>query len=161
MIMEYTVTNEELKKDIEQKPYIVISDTDLVITFKFKGKEYVRTEHIEKGWTYNYANIPWFVEPITYDKHSPYMKIPSLAHDRVLDFRWRLWFEWELDKIFNNDISMFRKLTSLIFQYLCIDAGVPEAKARIMTTSVDAFQAINFLDWGRRKFDKYKKEHGV
>ena len=151
-------TNEELKKDIERKPYILVSDTSLIVTFEYKGREYIKEEFIERGWTYNYANIPWFAEPLSYDKHSPYMKLPSLAHDRVLDFRYRLWFSWELDKIFNNNISMFRKLTSLIFEYLCIDAGVPEAKARIMSTSVDIFQTLNILDWGRRKFDKYKEK---
>lgn len=153
--------NPELKKDIEKKPYVILTDTSLIIKFSYKGVEYIKEEVIEKGWTYNYANIPWFVEPITYDKHSPYMKISSLAHDRVLDFRWRLWFEWDLDKIFNNKLSLFRELTSMIFEYLCVDAGVPKAKARIMSISVDVFQAMSIFDWGRWKFDKYKKGHRI
>ena len=139
-------------------------DTDLEVTFEYEGKQYTKREHIEKGWTYNYANIPWFVEPITYDKHSPYMKIPSLAHDRVLDFRWRLWYEWELDKIFHNDLGLFRRLTSLIFEYLCVDSGVPEGKAHVMANSVDLFQKIGLTciwEWRRGKFEQYKKEHDL
>lgn len=150
--------DKKTRKDIEDKPWQVTRDVTFCVTFEYKGKEYVRTEQIEKGWTYNYANIPWFAEPISYDKHSPYMKIPSLAHDRVLDFRYRLWFEWELDKIFEDDLGEFRKLTSLIFEYLCIDSGVPEGKAKLMATSVDVFQKCMLRDWGRKKFNQYKKD---
>ena len=146
------------RKDIEEKPWQVTKDTILSVKFVYKGVEYTRKEEIEKGWTYNYANIPWFAEPITYDKHSPYMKIPSLAHDRVLDFRYRLWYEWGLDEIFENDLGEFRKLTSLIFEYLCVDSGVPVGKAKLMATSVDTFQKCMFKDWGRKKFKQYKKE---
>lgn len=157
-ISKEIVKNKKTKKDIEEKPWQITKDTILVVTFEYRGEQYTCKEEIEKGWTYNYANIPWFAEPITYDKHSPYMKIPSLAHDRVLDYRYRLWYEWDLWNIFGDDLSEFRKLTSLIFEYLCIDAGVPKGKARLMATSVDAFQACMFKDWGRKKFKEYKKE---
>ena len=152
--------DKKARKDIEEKPWQVTKDTTLCVTFAYKGVEYTRKEDIEKGWTYNYANIPWFAEPITYDKHSPYMKVPSLAHDRVLDYRYRLWYEWELNKIFNNDLGEFRKLTSLIFEYLGVDAGVPVSKARLMATSVDTFQRCMLVDWGRKKFKNYKKRIG-
>ena len=64
-----------------------------------------------------------------------------------------------LVNIFNNDLGTFRKLTSLIFEYLCIDAGIREHKAHIMAEAVDMFQ--RFLpSWSRRSFNKYKEEMG-
>ena len=151
--------DKELRKDIEKKPYRIVRTTELIVTFRYDGQEYTKRETIEAGWTYNYADIPWIVEPITCDKHSPYMKIPSLAHDRVLDRRYALWYEWDLVNIFNNDLGTFRKLTSLIFEYLCIDAGIREHKAHIMAEAVDMFQ--RFLpSWNRRSFNKYKEEMG-
>ena len=150
-------TPKKLRKEIEKKPYIVTRDTELVVTFKYNGKEYTVKEKIEAGWTYNYADIPWFVEPISCDKHSPYMKLPSLAHDRVLDERYRLWYEWDLVNIFEGDLGLFRKLTSLIFQYLCVDAGVKEEKAKVMADAVDLFQMF-LPSWYKKKFVDYRKK---
>lgn len=147
--------NDELRKDIEKKPYELVTSTVLTVTFKFKGKEYGRSTLIEAGWTYNYANIPWFVEPLSYDKHSPYMKVPSLAHDRVLDFRFQLWEEWELEKIFGS-ANYFRIFTSNLFEYLCIYSGVPEGKAERMAFCVDTFQKCT-LEW--IFFNRYYKKY--
>ena len=150
--------NKTLEKDIEQKPYTLYSSTTMQLIFEYKGKRYYREENIEAGWDYNYANIPWFVEPISYDKHSPYMKIPSLAHDRLLDFRYRLWYEWDLVTIFNNNLGLFRELTSKVFEYLCIDAGVPTEKAELMADCVNTAQKFIIWEWGRWLFTKYRKE---
>ena len=91
------------------------------------------------------ADIPFLLQAISYDKHSPYVRDAALVHDYLLKYKKELYNMWNL-KAYGMDHRDFRILTSDVFERALLYAGVPERKARSMRNAVDLFQ--KFFVWG-------------
>lgn len=142
---------DEMNKDIASKSYMVIDDAEFNISFLFKNKYQINLfDTIPFGFCYNMANIPFFAQPITYDKDSPYVRDASLIHDYLLDNKEALYEMWNL-KAYGLDRRDFRILTSDIFEIGLLQAGVPPKKARLMRNSVDLYQKFICWSWFKVK----------
>ena len=139
--------SKELNKDIAKYPYMVKEELPFEIKFIFKEKyEVVLKDIIPAGFTYNMADIPFLLQPISYDKHSPYVRNAALIHDYLLKYKKELYNLWNLEK-YEMDHRDFRILTSDVFEYVLISSGVPAKKARFMRNSVDIFQKLFCWSW--------------
>ena len=137
----------ETNKDIARFPYLVCNDVGFEITFDFKDKYNIKIKDvIPAGFVYNMADIPFLLQPISYDKHSPYVKNASLIHDYILKGKKDFYKLWQL-KDYGMDHRDFRILTSDIFEKVLIQDGVPARKARRMRNSVDIFQKLFVWNW--------------
>lgn len=137
-------------KDIAKYPFMVVEDIPFEIRFAFKGcqftKEIILSDTIPAGYVYNMADIPFFLQPISYDKHSPFVRNASLIHDYILEHKEELYKMWKLEE-YGLDHRDFRILSSDVFEAVLIQAGVPEKKARLMRNSVDVFQKLVCWSW--------------
>lgn len=139
----------EQNKDIAKYPFLVKDEVPFEIKFIFKEKyEVALKDTIPAGFTYNMADIPFLLQPISYDKHSPYVRNAALIHDYLLKYKKELYKFWNL-KAYEMDHRDFRILTSDVFEYMLRLSGVPKKKARLMRNSVDIFQKLFRLDWMR------------
>lgn len=137
----------EMNKDIADYPYMVMKDVAFEIRFVFKNKhELVLTDTIPNGFTYNMADIPFLLQPISYDKHSPYVRDASLIHDYLLKYKKELFNMWQL-KDYGMNHRDFRILTSDVFKYILLQSGVPKRKATKMRNAVDLFQKFCVWSW--------------
>lgn len=145
----YWMSEEELVV-IKRYPYILDERCPFTAIFKVvlkEGKDVVGEEHITlhgtvpKGFSYNLADIPFFVQPFTYDKHSPFVKNASFIHDYLLSHKRDLYEFWEL-KEKGVTPSEFREMTSLIFCHVLKHNAVSWGKAQVMTFFVNLFQAF-------------------
>ena len=139
----------EQNKDIADFPYIVTEEVPFEIRFIFKEQhEVVLKDTIPAGFTYNMADIPFLLQPISYDKHSPYVRDAALIHDYLLKYKKELYKLWNL-KAYGMGHRDFRILTSDVFEYVLIRSGVPKKKARFMRNSVDIVQKLFCWSWMR------------
>ena len=92
------------------------------------------------------ADIPFLLQAISYDKHSPYVRDAALVHDYMLKYKKELYNMWNL-KAYGMDHRDFRILTSDVFERALLCAGVPERKARKMRNAVDLFQKFFVWSW--------------
>lgn len=136
----YWMTEEE-KLSIGKFPFISDKRVDFTIVFTVKGKEFTLNGTIPKGFTYNLADIPWIVEPLAYDKHSPFVKDASYIHDYLISRKRKLYELWDL-KAQGVTPENFRVLTSLVFAYQLRYNGVRYTKAHIMAFFVDLWQSL-------------------
>lgn len=137
----------EMNKDIAKFPYMVMKELPFEIKFIFKEKyEVVLRDTIPAGFTYNMADIPFLFQPISYDKHSPYVRDASLIHDFLLKYKKELYTMWNLQE-YGMDHRDFRILTSDVFEDVLIQRGVPESKAKLMRNNVDIFQKLFVWSW--------------
>ena len=127
------------KLSIEKFPFITTNRVEFKIDCIIRDKELELSGIIPKGFCYNFADIPWVVEPLSYDKHSPFVKDASCIHDYLISRKRRLYEEWELKEkgITPED---FRVLTSLVFAYQLQYNGVSYGKAKLMAFFVDLWQ---------------------
>lgn len=114
------------KLAIQQYPYKNMKDLKIIVFYHLKSKKYDFT--IPKGYCWNGADIPSFLWSILrINKNSPEVMIGSMLHD----------FTLENKKLIDYD----RMLTTNIFKYCIIEAGIPIWKANIMSFVMDKFQA--------------------
>lgn len=137
----------EMNKDIAQFPYMVMESLPFEIRLTFKDRyELCLRDVIPAGFTYNMADIPFLLQPISYDKHSPYVRDASLIHDYLLKYKKVLYYVWNL-KEYGMDHRDFRILTSDVFQNVLVQSGVPLKKAKLMRNNVDIFQKLFCWSW--------------
>lgn len=143
------MSKEELK-DIEAFPYVLNNNCPYIINLEVDNKEIELRGIISKGFLYNEADIPFLLQPITFDKHSPFVKNASLIHDYLLDNRVDLYKSWHLA---DQGISVgnFRRITSDVFKYELIKSAVSDDKATEMADAVDVFQRLQ-KSWRKRNF---------
>lgn len=140
----------EMNKDIAKFPFVVREELPFEIRFIFKKKYAVTLKDvIPAGFTYNMADIPFWLQPISYDKHSPYVRDAALIHDYLLKYKKELYKLWNLKAAYGMRHQDFRILTSDVFEYVLIQSGVPEKKARLMRNNVDIFQKLVCWSWMR------------
>lgn len=136
----WTDSPEELLS-IKQFPYISCNKVGFDIDFEINETDYSIHDEIPKGTYYNFADIPWIAEPLSFDKHSPFVKDASFIHDFLISNKRRLYNKWELkDKGVSKE--NFRVLTSLIFAYQLRQNGVHYNKAHQMAFFVDLWQSL-------------------
>lgn len=133
-----TMLPEELK-DIEKYPYMLDKACPFEARLRVAGLPMVLRGTAPKGFCYNMADIPFLIQILTFDKHSPFVKDASFIHDYLLDRKKVLYQYWELEKKGLTPSDM-RYITSLIFCHQLKKNGVGYRKAHIMAFFVDLFQ---------------------
>lgn len=136
----YWMTDEE-KSSIEKYPFMSDYRVPFIIETEIDQKHLRLEGVIPKGFCYNLADIPWILEPISYDKHSPFVKNASFIHDYLISRKRALYETWGL-KEKGVTTENFRILTSLIFAHVLRYNGVPYRKACLMAFFVDMWQSI-------------------
>ena len=137
----------EMNDDIAAYPFMVMENVSFELRFMFKKKyEVALKDTIPAGFTYNMADIPFLLQPISYDKHSPYVRDASLIHDYLLKYKKELFKLWNL-KDYGMNHRDFRILTSDVFEYVLLQSGVPKNKATRMRNAVDLFQKFCVWNW--------------
>jgi hypothetical protein len=122
------------------KYYLVLDNNcPFECTVRVGEEEYALKAMIPSGFTYNMADIPFLLQLISYDKHSPFVKNASFIHDYLLSRKEVLYNDWELQAKGITPLE-FKKITSEIFGYVLRYNGVPYRKAWLMAKAVDIFQ---------------------
>lgn len=137
--------SEEEKESIKKYPFISDYRVPFVMDVEVKGTPITLRGVVPKGFCYNLADIPWIVEPLSYDKHSPFVKNASFIHDYLVSHKRDLYEGWEL-KSKGIAPSDFRVITSLVFAHVLKYNGVSYFKARLMAFFVDLWQSF-FSEW--------------
>lgn len=106
----------DMNKDIAKYPFMNMDDLPFEINAVFKNKIDVRlADTIPAGFVYNMADIPFLLQVVSYDKHSPYVRDAALVHDYMLKYKKELYNMWNL-KAYGMDHRDFRILTSDVFE---------------------------------------------
>lgn len=97
-------------------------------------------------YVWNGADIPAICEPFFGAKQEPAFMIPSMVHDYMLEYKFRIF-----DKYFSVDddtMADYRRITSLVLRHLFKAYGTKTIKSNIGTFFVDFFQAtLNRKQW--------------
>ena len=136
----YWMSDEELQ-GISKYYLILDKDCPFKFTVKIDAETYSFDATIPKGFTYNMADIPPFLQFITYDRHSPFVKNASFIHDYMLSRKRILYSDWKLEEKGIEPLE-FKRITSEIFGYVLRYNGVPYRKAKLMAKVVDMFQTL-------------------
>lgn len=128
-------------KDIKAYPYMLDYHTPFSATFRIDDEPLIIRGIVPKGFCYNLADIPFLLQLISYDKHSPFVKDASFIHDYLIDRKKELYMHWDLQKK-GVSPSEFRLMTSLIFCHQLKKNAVPYGKAQLMATFVNAWQTL-------------------
>ena len=129
-------------ESIANFPFILDERCPFCAVFKVNEQTITLRGVVPKGFTYNLADIPWLVEPIAYDKHSPFVKNASFIHDYLCSRRRQLYNDWGLKEKGITPFE-FKDMTSLIFCHVLRQNAVPYSKARLMSTFVNLWQYTN------------------
>lgn len=135
----YAYMSDDELKSIANYPYVLNERCPFSAIFDVDGHTLALRGVVPKGFTYNLADIPYIVEPITYDKHSPFVKNASFIHDYMCSRKRELYTYWDLA---NKGITPleFKKMTSIIFCHVLRQNGVSYSKAKLMSICVDLWQ---------------------
>ena len=136
----YWMTDEELQS-IHKFPYMVGERCPFEFSVKVGEDVHKFEGAIPKGFPWNCADIPFLLQPISYDKHSPFVIQGSLIHDYLLSRKRVLYTDWEMKEKGIAPLE-FKKITSEIFGYVLRYNGVPYRKAHLMAKMVDIFQCF-------------------
>ena len=136
------MTKQELTS-IKRFPFMVVKSVNYDILLNIHGKKYIFSGTIPKGFCYNMADIPDVLQPISYDKHSPFVKTASLIHDYLLVNKFRLYEKWKLAEL-GLTFSEFRDVTSNVFRIELENSAVPVKKASLMAKAVNLWQRLIF-----------------
>ena len=136
----YWMSDEELE-GIHKFPYVVGERCPFKFSVKVGDEIYKFEGAIPSGMSWNCADIPFFLQPISYDKHSPFVIQGSLIHDYLLSRKRILYTDWEMEAKGIAPLE-FKKITSEIFGYVLRFNGVPYRKAWLMAKAVDIFQTF-------------------
>lgn len=139
-------------KEIAKYPFILMQAVSFKLDFKYiddleiEHKVTIR-DTIPAGYVYNMADIPFMLQLVTYDKHSPYVRNASLIHDYLLQYKYEFFVKkWQIIYM-GLTHKEARILTSDIFQHVLEQSGVPTSKAKFMRDSVDIYQKLFVWDW--------------
>ena len=132
------MTYEELE-GIKNFPYILDFDCSFTMVVKVGDEEYTLSAVIPKGFTYNLADIPPFLQILSYDRHSPFVKNASFIHDYMTSRKAVLWEDWELKKLGITPLE-FKRITSEVFCHVLKYNAVPYGKAHLMAWFMDLWQ---------------------
>ena len=125
----FGLTDSQLIEDIKAKPFIVVRDLYVRVTYK----DEVYTFVIPKGFTYDGATVPAIAWVIIGHKTEPRFKIASCVHDWLCEH--------------HADIDTQRKLSTHIFITLCDKFGkFNKVKRILMGFFIDLFQML-FCGW--------------
>ena len=138
------MSNDE-KESIAHYPYILDAQCPFCASFKVDGNPVTLRGVVPKGFTYNLADICWLLEPLTYDKHSPFVKDASFIHDYMVSRKRELYEVWDLEAKGIKPLE-FKKMTSMIFCHQLKQNGVPYSRAHLMSTWVDIWQ-FTVAEW--------------
>lgn len=139
------MTDDELLS-IEKFPYILNERCPFKAVFQVgRNQEVELTGVVPKGFTYNCADIPFLCQPLSYDKHSPFVKNASFIHDYLCSRKRALYNEWGL-KLQGITGAEFRNMTSIIFCHALMQNAVPYKKAHLMSFCVNTFQSLIY-EW--------------
>lgn len=129
-------------RDITNYPFRLDCATPFKATIRVNEEQRLTLEGVvPKGFCYNLADIPFLLQLISYDKHSPFVKDASFIHDYLIDRKKELYELWGLrDKGITP--SDFRTITSLIFCHQLKINAVPTWKAHAMAFWVNAWQMV-------------------
>lgn len=139
------MTDDELLS-IEKFPLMLIDRCPFKAVFQVGEAQTVTLEGtVPNGFTYNCADIPFLCQPLSYDKHSPFVKNASFIHDYLCSRKRVLYEEWNLKE---QGISgaEFRNMTSMIFCHVLKMNAVPYRKAQLMAFCVNLFQSLIY-EW--------------
>ncbi len=136
----YWMSEEELRGIAK---YYLILDYDCPFKFTVRIDEELYTFEgvVPSGFTFNMADIPFLLQCISYDKHSPFVKNGSFIHDYMLSRKRILYTDWRMEEKGITPLE-FKKITSEIFGYVLRYNGVPYGKAKLMAKLVDIFQTF-------------------
>ena len=109
----------------KEKPYKLLNNIAYV-SGDYKNREIYRIV-INKGYTWNGANIPRFLWRIVGSQFDPQYLPASMVHDYLCENKGFI-------------IKKGAKISSDIFRDILVLTGVSKAKANIMATAVYAFQ---------------------
>lgn len=134
----YWMSEDELRSIAK---YYLLLDADCAFHFTVRigKKEYTFNGVIPKAFVYNMADIPFVLQYISYDKHSPFVKNASCIHDYLISRKRILYEDWEMKAKGITPLE-FKKITSEIFGYVLRYNAVPYNKAIAMATMVDLWQ---------------------
>lgn len=135
----YSWMSEDELNSIAKYPYSLDENCPFCALFKVDGQAVTLRGVVPAGFTYNLADIPWFVEPISYDKHSPFVKNASFMHDYLVSHKKDLYLLWNLKDKGVTPIE-FKKMTSIVFCHILKQNAVPYSKAQLMAFFVDLWQ---------------------
>lgn len=134
----YWMTDEELQS-IHKFPYMNGERCPFEFSVRVGEEVHKFNGVIPKGFPWNVADIPFLLQPISYDKHSPFVVQGSLIHDYLLSRKRVLYNDWEMEAKGVTPLE-FKRITSEIFGYVLRYNGVPYRKAWLMAKFVDLFQ---------------------
>jgi hypothetical protein len=146
-------------ESIEKLPFRLIKNCTFTITVSVDKKEYEFKATVSKGFCYNMADIPLLLQPISYDKTSPFVKNASFIHDYLLDRRVELYKNWKMKEL-GITPSNFRDITSAVFGLILKQNAVEDKKADAMALAVNIYQSLLFLDWAKCGKDIVEKKEG-
>lgn len=125
----FGIQDKQLIEDIKAKPFIVIRNIYVRVTYENKVYTFV----IPRGFTYDGATVPAIAWLIIGHKTEPRFKIASCVHDWLCEH--------------HADINTERKLSTHIFITLCDVFGkFNKVKRAIMAFFIDTFQML-FCGW--------------
>lgn len=125
----FGIQDKQLIEDIKAKPFIVIRNIYVRVTYENKVYTFV----IPRGFTYDGATVPAIAWVIIGHKTEPRFKIASCVHDWLCEH--------------HADINTERKLSTHIFITLCDVFGkFNKVKRAIMAFFIDTFQML-FCGW--------------
>lgn len=134
------MTYEELDA-IKNYPYILDTDCNFELTVKLDEEEFTFNARVPKAFTYNLADIPFFLQWIAYDRHSPFVKNASFIHDYMTSRKAVLWEDWKLKELGITPLE-FKKISSEVFCHVLKHNAVPYGKAHMMAIFVDLWQYL-------------------
>lgn len=137
----YKWMSKELINDIHRLPFTLNKPCAFSIELNVDGYPLILRATIPETFNFNEADIPFILQPIAYDKHSPFVKNASLVHDFILNERENLWRTWDLPGkgLTSGD---FRYITSIVFGYILEQNAVPVWKAKLMALLTHLWQLV-------------------
>lgn len=129
----FGVTDEQLIEHIKAKPFILLRNLHVRVTYK----DEVHTFVIPKGFCHDGASIPWVAWILIGQKTEPRLKLASCVHDWLCEH--------------HVDIGSNRRLSTHVFITLCDVFGkFNKVKRVLMGFFINVFQML-FCGWGKRK----------
>lgn len=135
----YNWMNDEDLRAIAAFPFILDEACPFCAVFKVGEQNITLRGVVPKGFTYNLADIPWILEPLSYDRHSPFVKDASFIHDYLCCRKKILYNDWGLKDKGITPLE-FKDMTSIIFCHQLRKNAVPYSKARLMSICVNLWQ---------------------
>lgn len=133
-------------ESIKELPFKLVRNCTFSIIVEVDKKEIEFKSTVCKGFCYNMADIPWILQPLSYDDESPFVKNASFAHDYLLSRRVELYNNWRMEELGISPRD-FRKITSDVFAMILKQSAVPDWKANAMAFAVDSYQKLLWLEW--------------